>query len=94
MLSSPAARSSAPSASTDGPTQSASAAVATSKSPPTKCGRRKGPAWDEVIAADGIVFCKKCERIIRQMGETHVERVRHRLQKKSTKRHKLKPITS
>ncbi|ETM02246.1 hypothetical protein L917_01261 [Phytophthora nicotianae] len=74
MLSSPAARSSAPSASTDGSTQSASAAVATSKSPPTKCGRRKGPAWDEVIAADGIVSCKKCERIIRQMGETHVER--------------------
>ncbi|KAF4038054.1 hypothetical protein GN244_ATG09828 [Phytophthora infestans] len=37
---------------------------------------------------------KTCERIIHQLGETHVERVRHHLQKKCTKRLKTKTITS
>ncbi|KAE8883872.1 hypothetical protein PF005_g8499 [Phytophthora fragariae] len=57
-----------------------------------KRGRRKDPAWDEVIVADGIVSCKRCERIIHQLGETHIERVRHHLQKKCNKRLKTKSI--
>lgn len=38
--------------------------------------------------------CKRCERIIHQLGETHVERVRHHLQKKCSKRLKTKSIAS
>ncbi|KAE8999723.1 hypothetical protein PF005_g19360 [Phytophthora fragariae] len=57
-------------------------------------GRCKDPAWKEVIVADGIVSCRKCEKIIHHMGETHVERVCHHLQQKYSKRLKTPVITS
>ncbi|KAE9049921.1 hypothetical protein PR003_g5399 [Phytophthora rubi] len=60
----------------------------------SKRGRRKDPVWEGVIIIDDIVSCQKCEKIIHQMGATHVERVRLHLQKKCSKRLKTKPIMS
>ncbi|KAG3102976.1 hypothetical protein PI125_g13986 [Phytophthora idaei] len=77
-----------------GASQTANVTAVTSKSTPTKRERRKDPAWDEVIIADGIASCKRCDRTIHQLGETHVERVRHHLQNKCCKRLKTKAITS
>jgi hypothetical protein len=42
--------------------------------------------------ANDIVSCKKCEKIIHQLGETHVERGRHHLQQKCTKPGKTRSI--
>ncbi|KAG3116809.1 hypothetical protein PI125_g4359 [Phytophthora idaei] len=52
--------------------QPTSLTAVASKSPSTKRGHRKNPAWDEVIVSDGNVSCKKCEHIIHQLGEPHV----------------------
>jgi hypothetical protein len=62
--------------------------------PAKRRGRQKDPSWKEVIVADDIISCRKCQRIVHHMGETHVERVRHYLQKKCSKRLKALSITS
>ncbi|KAG3236020.1 hypothetical protein PI124_g18958 [Phytophthora idaei] len=62
--------------------------------PPAKKGRRKDPVWDDVIVADDIVPCKKCEKIIHQLGKTHVERVRDHFKRKCPKRPVSKTITA
>ncbi|KAG2958916.1 hypothetical protein PC119_g26868 [Phytophthora cactorum] len=62
--------------------------------PPAKKGRRKDPVWDDVIVADDIVSCKKCEKIIHQLGKTHVERVRDHFKRKCPKRPVSKTITA
>ncbi|KAG3236987.1 hypothetical protein PI124_g18014 [Phytophthora idaei] len=62
--------------------------------PPAKKGRRKDPVWDDVIVADDIVSCKTCEKIIYQLGKTHVEHVRDHFKRKCPKRPVLKTITA
>ncbi|EGZ17490.1 hypothetical protein PHYSODRAFT_331461 [Phytophthora sojae] len=47
---------------------------------------RKDPVWNDVVVADDVVSCKKCERIIHLLGETHVERVRDHFKRKGSKR--------
>ncbi|RLN91956.1 hypothetical protein BBJ28_00018483 [Nothophytophthora sp. Chile5] len=59
-----------------------------------KPGRRTDPVWDDVIVDDGIVSCKRCEKIIHHMGKTHVERVRYHMEKKCIKRAKTTLITT
>ncbi|KAG6596103.1 uncharacterized protein IUM83_18617 [Phytophthora cinnamomi] len=50
-----------------------------------KVGLRTDPVWDNVIVDEGIVSCKRCEKIIHHMGKTHVERVRYHMEKKCIK---------
>ena len=57
-------------------------------------GRRRDPAWQSTIVEDNIVSCVRCEKIIHTYGMTHVERVRHHLEKTCRKRFRLQAITS
>ncbi|KAG3187696.1 hypothetical protein PC128_g12503 [Phytophthora cactorum] len=64
-------------------TASKSVVTSTASSVPAcRGGHLQDPALNDVLVADGVVPCKKCEQIIHTLGKTHVERVRYNMAKK------------
>ncbi|KAE9036227.1 hypothetical protein PR001_g8943 [Phytophthora rubi] len=68
--------------------------VANSGDPTRRGGRLQDPVWNDVLISDGVVSCKKCEKIIHTSGKTHVERVRYHFAKKCPKRAYTPAITT
>ncbi|KAG2846389.1 hypothetical protein PC112_g1471 [Phytophthora cactorum] len=64
-------------------TASKSVVTSTASSVPAcRGGHLQDLALNDVLVADGVVPCKKCEQTIHTLGKTHVERVRYNMAKK------------